>query len=411
MSSYITTTGDTFELIARKQYGTETESNRIAQANPGAIEPFSPGLLLTIPAIPNAPQDVPTATPADNPDEVSVNIDGTRFRFWDSIRLTRSIDAMDVIEFGAPFDAAAPGFKDTFQPFSFKPLSVFVGGVPLFSGTMVTVDPVLAADKKTLVISGYSLPGVLNDCTPTAAALDKVESNNQTLKEIATTLTAPFGLSVEFEGDPGPVFERVHVGASKKVLASLTDLAKQRNFIISSTSQGALLFLKSTSGGQPVARLAQGDSPLLSVTPQFNPQDYYSHVTGIAPQLVGLPSAGFTVKNPFLSGVFRPFTFTAPDTENSNVKKAVEAKHGRMFGSMASYSAQVVTWRDPSGRLWEPNTTIKLLAPDAMVYSEYEFVVRSVTFERTRASEIAVLELVIPGSFSGEIPEALPWAV
>ena len=80
-----------------------------------------------------------------------------------------------------------------------------------------------------------------------------------------------------------------------------------------------------------------------------------------------------------------------------------------MFGDMAAYSIRVATWRDPDGALWAPNTTITLLAPGAMVYKEYEFVIRAVEFEGNRAARVATLELVIPGSFSGKIPEVLPW--
>ena len=110
-----------------------------------------------------------------------------------------------------------------------------------------------------------------------------------------------------------------------------------------------------------------------------------------------------------MQGVTRPITFKAPDTLNADVKAVAEAKAGRMFGNMASYSVNVDTWRDSSGQLWTPNTTVKLQAPDAMIYSEYEFVIRSVEFNRERALETATLDLVIPGSFSGQVPEVLPW--
>jgi hypothetical protein len=44
-----------------------------------------------------------------------------------------------------------------------------------------------------------------------------------------------------------------------------------------------------------------------------------------------------------------------------------------------------------------------------MIYSSYEFVVRSVRFDSETDSETAELDLVLPGSFSGEIPESMPW--
>ena len=80
-----------------------------------------------------------------------------------------------------------------------------------------------------------------------------------------------------------------------------------------------------------------------------------------------------------------------------------------MFGNMAGFAATVATWRDPNGDLWAPNTTVTLVAPGAMVYTEFEFIIRAVQFSRDSRETTATLELVLPGSFSGEIPETLPW--
>jgi len=145
------------------------------------------------------------------------------------------------------------------------------------------------------------------------------------------------------------------------------------------------------------------------VSPFFSPQQYYSHITGLESVLVGTSGSQYTVRNPYLAGVIRPHTFKSPDTQGGTVQDSVRAKAGRMFGNMAAYGVQVSTWRDPSGALWRPNTTVVLNAPGAMVYSDYEFVVRSVRFDRTGDNESAELDLVLPGSFSGKIPEALPW--
>lgn len=408
MSTYQVITGDTFETIARKKYGTEKEAGRILRANPGVSEPLTAGTVLTVPALPDAPQNLPSQLPANVEDEVSVLINGQRFRFWDKVRITRAIDNMDTVEFGAPFDHTAPGFRESFRPFAFDPVVITVGGEPLFTGTMVAVTPTIDNGARTIAVSGYSLPGVLNDCTPPASSFP-LEFNGQGLKEIAAAIAGPFGLSVDFQGDQGAVFERVACEPGKKALAFMAELAKQRNLIIASTERGKLLFWQSSDAGRPVARLRQGEAPVLSVTPFFSPQEYYSHITGIEPVIVGLAGSQYTVRNPRLQGVTRPITFNAPDTEGADVKAAVEAKAGRMFGNMVAYFVRVATWRDPSGKLWAPNTTIKLTAPDAMVYGEYEFVIRSVQFERESSAATATLDLVIPGSFNGVIPEALPW--
>lgn len=418
MSEYIVTPGDTFEIISRREYGTEAHAGLISSANPGALQPLTIGSSITIPTLPareTASQEPPikvdagpSRIKADDPDEVAVLIDGRRFRFWESARIMRSIDSMDTIELTAPFDHEAPGFRETFRPLGFQQVLVYVGGEKLFSGTAVLITPSIDSDKKTVQMAGYSIPGVLNDCT-SPADTEFREFDGFNLRDIASSLCAPFGLSVKFDAEPGSVFDRVANDPDKKVLPFLIDLAQQRNLVVSSSEDGQLLCRQSVATGSPVAVLRQGEPPLVSVLPSFSPQDYYSHITAIEPVATGADGSQYTVKNSRLKGVTRPFNFLVEDTQTGDIKQAAEAKASRMFAGAVSYGATVVGWRDPAGNLWKPNTTIKLLAPDAMVYTEYEFAIRSVVFERGSEQSTASLELVLPGSFRGELPESLPW--
>lgn len=400
--------GDTFEIIARKQYGDDLKSNLILQANPGISEPLTIGTLINIPMMSDAPQNIPQRAPSDNPSEAAILISGVRFRFWDSIRITRSIDTIDTVEFSAPFDSDDINFRRTFEPFSYKDISVTVGGDRLFTGTMLTPVPVLENAKKIINVSAYSLPGVLNDCTA-SSELDTLEFNDQNLFQIVNKLVDPFGISVDFRGLQSDVFDRVAIKPNKKVLSFIVELAKQRNLIVSSSQNGELLLGNSNTFGVPVVTLKQGEPPLLSVTPFFSPQEYYSHITGIEPIIVGLSGSKITVKNPRLNGTVRPLSFTVTDGNESSIKDVVDAKMGRMFGNLVSYSVKLSTWRDPSGDLWEPNTIISLLAPNAMVYNNYNFIIRSVIFEKDSNTEIATLNLILPESFNGEIPNRMPW--
>ena len=408
MSVYTIITGDTFDLIARKVYGSEVDSPLIIRSNPGLAEPLTPGVIIFIPDKPDAPSIVAQSAAADNEDEVAVSVGGERFRFWDSVAISLSMDALDAIEFSAPFEVNNAKFRKTFRPLSFQDLTVTVGGRLLFTGTMLTPKPTITPERRTVSVTGYSKPGVLNDCTLPASAFP-LEFNGQGLNEIAATVCAPFGLSVKFAADHGAIFERVAVEPGAKVFQFLADLARQRNLVISSTFAGALLFQQSVRPGRPVARLEEGVSPLISVAPNYKEQEYYSHVTGLQPTTLGKDGSQFTVNNPRLEGVIRPFTFAADDTPGAAAKSAVEAKAGRMFANVVSYSAAVAGWRDPQGDLWVPNRTLKLLAPGAMIYNEYEFVIRSVSLTRVGDSETASMILVLPGSFEGKIPETMPW--
>lgn len=406
---YAAVQGDTFESVARKVYGTDQGTQLIRQANPGVREPFAAGLELRIPDRAGDPKNRPQNAPAQDVDEIAVVIEAERFRFWHTIDIIRTLDSISTVEFVAPFEPDSQQFRDKFRPFSYKDITILADGEQLFAGTMVAVRPQVQESERTVAVSCYSRAGVLMDCTPPASQFP-LEYNDLTLREIALNLLGPFGLELQFDADEGARFERVGISAGRRIWGFLSDLVGQRKAIMSSTSDGGVLIDTPSTGGQPVGVFSQGDpGPITSVQPFFSEQEYFSDITGLEPVIIGAEGSAHTVKNPRLTGVTRPFTFTAQDTEAGNLPQAVETKAGRMFGNMVSYKIQVGTWRDPNGNLWQPNTTLKLEWPDAMIYNETEFLIRDVVLSATDSRRSATLTIVLIGSFSGQIPEALPW--
>lgn len=407
-TTYSVRIGDTFARIARITYGDDAQAFRIQQANTWATEPLTPGTVLAIPALPGAPQDRIRGAAA-GPGEVVVAVNNRRFRFWESVQIVRSMDSIDTFQVSAPFEPDRQEFRESFRPFSFAPVTISVGGAPLFTGTMVNIDPVSEPQRRYINANGYALPGVLSDCTAPASA-HPIEFNTPTgLRDIAEKMVAPFGLQVEFTADEGATFEQVGATSAEELLPFLADLARQRGLLISNTPEGALLFQQEATGGQPVAVLNENSSPVTGVTPVFDPQSYYSEITGLELYVIGTQGGSYTVKNPVTDGVIRPLVFVPQDTQSTGIERAVRAKAGRMFANMVAYTLTLNTWYDPAGNLWAPNTTIRLTAPGAMIYNEYEFLIRTVELNRVRDSETATLTLVLPGVLNGELPEALPW--
>jgi prophage tail gpP-like protein len=273
---------------------------------------------------------------------------------------------------------------------------------------MVGVDPFVSATEKRIQVSGYALPAVLEDCTP-PATLRPLEWKKLRLQAIADALCEPFGLSARILGDEGGPFEKVAIDIDEKVAPFLVELAKQRGFVINDNEAGQLRIWRSIETGRPVARLVAGEPPVTEIRPTFSPQDYYSEITGFCPKKRGKKGTNHTEPNRWLTSPLRPMVFKLDDTERAETEEATKAKLGRMFANMLSLSVDVATWRDPQGAIWAPNTTITLLAPDAMIYRETEMLVRSVVLRQSKDATSATLELVLPGAFSGKVPEALPW--
>jgi prophage tail gpP-like protein len=342
-------------------------------------------------------------------DEVSLEIDGKTFRFWTELTLSRRIDGFDSASFTAPFDPTDAATRETFRPFTYKPVVIRVGSRALFTGTMMAPMPEVTAEQKTVSVDCYSQGAVLGDTSMPGSAFP-LEFSKLTLKQVAEKLCEPFGVAVEVDGEDGSPFDKVKLKASDKVGPFLADLAKQRGYILASSDTGGIVFRKSYSGfGVPVARLRDDAQPVLSVRPTFAPQKYFSAITCITKSKRGRKGSQYTEGNPFMSGVTRPGVIELDDTDPGDIQIATRAAIGRMYGNAAGYEVDIATWLREDGELYEPDDLVTLTAPGAMVYNESQLLIRTVEMRATAESKTATLGLMLPGAFSGEIPEDLPW--
>ena len=401
----ITVKGDTFESLSRRAYGSESGAAQIRKANPGYTSPFLAGVTVYIPAQIGAPTNRSQRTAGD---QVVVIIGGKKFQYWNEILITRSIDAPPAIELSAVWEPSNKELRDVFRPFSFKPIDIFLGDKKLFTGDMTTATPSTRNDGSTITASALGKTAILSDCTPPASAFP-LSFDDQSLDAIAAALISPLGIAVEFEAGAGAPFDRVELQTGDQLMALIVKLAQQRAVVVGETVDGAALFTKADSTGTPVAVLSADAPPVLQIDANFNTQNYYSHITAIAPTIVGLKGEQVTVKNPYLTNILRPFTFQADDSGNETLQQIAEAKAGRMFANMVSWSVSVATWYKPDGSTWQPGETVKLSGDTAMIYRPTVFLIRSVTLAQNQNSRTATLNLVLPGGFAGVIPEALPW--
>jgi prophage tail gpP-like protein len=412
--TYTTVPGDTFEKVSRKVYGVESRQGVLRQANPSVLlggpsgDPLQilPGVVLTIP--PRTTRAPATTVESASPTEASLSIDGEVFRFWTSVLVEDSVDVFSTLEFTATFDSNNSLFRKKVYPMCYTPVTLFIGGRERFRGNIVGASPLTTPESSTVVVTAYSTPAVLNDCTASSSSFP-LDYDGQSFADIARALIEPYGFGLEVSGSGGPKFKRVALEAKDKVLPFLIRLAKQRNIMLTNTPAGDCKVFTPVAPGNPVARLVDGTPSVERVSPTFKEQEFYSDVTGLQSHSTDFEAGSYTVNNPFLRGVHRPFVFQAGDTSGGDLKTAVEAMAGRMFANVVTYSVSVPGWLDPKGALWSPNTTVTLLAPEAMVYKETELLVRSVALNQTKDTEEAELELVLPESLSGKMPKTLPW--
>ncbi len=345
-----------------------------------------------------------------DPEEVSISIDGTTFRYWTDVEINLVFDGHSTVSFSAPFEPEEIEFRETFRPFSYKEVTVQLGGDPLFTGTMIDISPNVTPDSRTVSVTAYSRAAVLADCCAPAEYFP-LEFNGLTLSQITEKLTEPFGLKLaQGSAQDGAKFERVALEPKDKIQDFLADLAKQRGLILASDEFGDVIYRQSSGSGIPVAKLSDSQSPVTSVAATFSPQSYFSEVTCLAKTKGGRPGSKYTASNAYLLNVMRPSVIELDDTDPGDIQVATSARLGRMFGNMASYEVGLCTWLTPEGKIWFPDDRIRITAEGAMIYSETELLIRAVRLKQSSdQSRTASLTCCLPGAFSGEEPDGLPW--
>lgn len=407
-TTYKARTGDTWEIVSSRVYGVPTRVKQLQAANPGLRDPFITGDVISVPdyvtpiPTPEAPANIVSTSVAararqlvtSQTDDVTILVDGKWFN-WSDVTITRSMDSVDVCTVSAPFDPSVPQQREIYRPFAYKSAKVQIGGADLFTGSIVSSTPNTVPDGLTVSLAMYSTCGVLGDCTQSVD--QDVEFGGVTLDTIARQLLDPFGLSVDFEeiNDTGAVFESVSISPGETILTFLSRLASQRGFFVGTDQRGGLVFRKWASAGNAVARLSEGAEPLVSVGVEFNGQQFYSSVTGVDSGGLDEDGGTYTERNT-LAGSFRPFVFTSTDATQGDIKAVTQAQSQRMLQDAATWVVNVSTWRDPAGRVWTPNSAVKLTAAGAMVYSETELLIRRVELKRSADSTTARLELILP---------------
>jgi len=349
-------------------------------------------------------------------DVITLVVEKSEFRFWSSFTITRSIETFDTFSFDAPFEQNS-AINEIIRPLQFKAGQIYIDD-DLFS-TIVLVNPLptLGAEESSISVDGYAKPGILNDCSVKYTDYP-LEFTNQTLEQIASKLCSFFDIGVEFRGTPasvgsfpapisGAAFEKVKLEAGESPLSFLIKLAKKRAFLTSNTNDGKLLFWKA-SKSPVVTTLKQGHTPLISVDPDINPQEFYSEITCLSPAAFLKEAESVTIKNPLVS-ISRPLVYIDDqELSGSDLQDAVKWKMGRMIANAIKYNISVQGLRNDRGEIWDRNTYINLTAPDAYCNNETTFLIDNLTLAKSD-SDITTMQLVLPEARLGGIPERLPW--
>lgn len=288
------------------------------------------------------------------------------------------------------------------KPFSYTPASVYIGSQLMVKGYLFKTKPQADGGGNAMNLSGAAFTKNMADST----LRSDFEANNITLLQRCKSLSESFGVGVIVEDglDIEGAFERVAAGPMDKIGAHLVGLAKQKAALLTSTFDGQLLITQARTG-KPIATLEEGKQGVGSFGGEYDGTKRFRNIRAIAQTPDGEIEAASNDAN---VSVPRFTTFTANDTNEGNIQKAADWHRSRVLANALSFSIPIDTWFDPSGNLWQENTLIIVVSPANHLPNGVVLIIQSVEFTFEGSGLTAVLNVVPPEVFTGELIKD-PW--
>lgn len=284
-----------------------------------------------------------------------------------------------------------------------------------------------SSTKEMAEFSGYSLPGVLEDCEiPTS--IYPLQSDGLTLAQIASKLLKPFGLKYAIDQSVSErmnkVFKKSTASDSQTVKSYLTEIASQKKIILSHNEKGELLFTESKTNSDPVLTINASENGLVGVVPgspvtatttipvtsmelNFNGQGMHSHITLQKQASIDGGNAGEnTIRNPYvIESVFRPTVKSQSSGDDNDTSLAARQELSNEIKGL-TLTIEIEGWTIEN-KIIRPNSIIEVFDPELYIYKNTRWFVESVNYTGDEKEIKCTLNCVLPEVYSNEIPKSI----
>ena len=399
---------NTLSQVASRAYGNSGQWPRIWRANQSALRSGDPDLIfpgevIYIPEIGELLRD-DSGRANQGADELLIVVDGLEIR-PKAARVMLTMDsASDNCTASLPWTPGDNAELDKrLTPYTYPRAKVYIGGVLKISGYLYTPS-FSVSDRGTVAsISIFSRTADLIDST----LRPPYEENNVTLRQRAEKLVQPHGIKAVFDADTGGPFDRVTASESDTIFAHLNKLAKQRGVLISSTPNGNLLFTEANVKAAPVATLEEGREIVINYEATFDGRKRFNTYNVVSTTPFGNNPPAIEKDNRVPRSRIK--TSRIQDATAGEMKTAAIWERNKTLADALTIPLPVQGWlNERTGKVWEQNTKVTVIAPSIHVPNGFDFLIRSVEFSETEREKSAILNIVPPQVYTKkEVVE--PW--
>lgn len=328
-----------------------------------------------------------------------LNVGNRKLNFWSEYDLTLSFNSVaSVFNFKYYYDNESRTNRDISALLYYKFCAIERGGERLLTGTILNHSFTSRNKKELSNVSGYSRTGVLNDVN-VPPSLYPLQFDNLTLLEIAEKICNAFNIGVQVDSSVmdlmNEIIEKTELEPTDKIADFLSELAAEKNIVLSHTSFGRLLFTRANTEQDSVFDFGN-DSVSISKALKVNGQKMYSEVTAMAQssEVEESNASETTINNPYVSN-FRPLVVKQRTGDDRDSEQVARTALGNQLRAI-SLTIDVNRWTDKNGNFWKPNTIVSVVDQNLKIFRKARFFVESVKFKGDSTKEEAQLTCVLP---------------
>lgn len=337
---------------------------------------------------------------------ISLKVAGKNIERFNDVQISLKYDSVaSTFSFVYWFDPFNNELKDLNTFGNYTDAVVLYNNEPIITGQIINYSHEDSSVKVLSQISGYSTPGVLEDCEiPTTNY--PLQTNGKSLANICKDLCRPFKINVIIDADvansANKAIDTSAADPSQTIKAYLAQLASQRNIILSHDNLGNLLLTRAKAKSNPIFQIDSGGFGITGMSLVFPGQSMHSEITAIKQVGANGGNAGqSSVSNPFVDK-FRPkIVIQSSGDDNTTSSVAKQALANEISGIVLNISFS--SW-EYNEILLQPNKIISVKNTEIGLPNVTKWFIEEVTLSGNQESQTAQIKCVLPESHNGQKP-------
>jgi prophage tail gpP-like protein len=358
---------------------------------------------------------------------VQIKVNGKLFNYFNNVVISTTLDTIaSTFTFTGDMNAADADSVALFKPLTYAKVEFFDdNGKLLSTGTIVHWSFKSSSEPHLVQLSGYSLPGVLDDCQ-IPYSLYPLQTDNLTLEQIVTRLIKPFGLNVivypSAQAECGQIITKTVAKVDETIKDYICKVANQKNVVVSHDIHGNLILFRPSGDVPPKLLLTGQNTETMDL--EIDGTKIHSQITTLRQPSRGNGKNDFTdetdldnVTNPDSPGgkvfkissidtvynplvtAFRPYVHRLSKLSFYDTKRAsLNMRGAELKGIRVNFSLDH----------WEPisvGDVIQVLNPEIFINKTANMILESTIIQESGERQTMTGTLVLVETFNGDDPQ------